>query len=412
MLNGRTIAGCVECLVALALLLGVLAEARASSFELLMMPGRVAEAHQKWESECHRCHEPYRSEAQDGLCIDCHRAIGADLRLRRRYHGRLVGQTCRSCHTDHRGRDEAIAGLRADGFDHRATEFPLTGRHKTVSCNGSCHLRRTSDGRAPYRGVSPECGVCHRRDDVHRDRLGAKCEACHEGGDPRWKDASTFDHRNTRYPRLEGGHEKVSCKACHGSDKRYVTPTRCVFCHEKAGRANDHVRRYGTRCESCHTDARWREITFDHDKDTRYPLEDRHRKVKCDACHPADRRPVGGAGNTGAAGRGKGPDVVSLHRRDGQVGCASCHGQETCQSVRKVIGHPPNPAAEKSTAAFGCADCHLQQPPAATKASASTKSSCVSCHRKDDAEKGHRGGLGDRCEACHDARAWNPWLSR
>jgi hypothetical protein len=30
----------------------------------------------------------------------------------------------------------------------------------------------------------------------------------------------------------------------------------------------------------------------------------------------------------------------------------------------------------------------------------------VACHKKDDQEKGHRGGLGEKCETCHNERGW------
>jgi len=31
---------------------------------------------------------------------------------------------------------------------------------------------------------------------------------------------------------------------------------------------------------------------------------------------------------------------------------------------------------------------------------------CNDCHKKDDQEKGHRGGLGEKCETCHNEKGW------
>jgi hypothetical protein len=44
-----------------------------------------------------------------------------------------------------------------------------------------------------------------------------------------------------------------------------------------------------TDCERCHEDATtWAELVFDHDRQSRFPLEDAHARLICAACHPTE----------------------------------------------------------------------------------------------------------------------------
>ncbi len=46
---------------------------------------------------------------------------------------------CRHCHTVHKGRDAKTVLLDVEIFDHRPTDFALTGAHKNVASAG-CHI--------------------------------------------------------------------------------------------------------------------------------------------------------------------------------------------------------------------------------------------------------------------------------
>ena len=66
---------------------------------------------------------------------------------------------------------ERLATLKKDPtFNHDKTRFPLTGKHKRVTCE-SCHKTTLKD--TPSR-----CIDCHKKDDVHRGRR-PNCESCH-----------------------------------------------------------------------------------------------------------------------------------------------------------------------------------------------------------------------------------------
>lgn len=70
---------------------------------------------------------------------------------------------------------ERLAHYKKDaGFSHDQTRFPLTGKHKTLSCE-SCH-------KATLKDTARRCVDCHKQDDVHRGRR-PNCESCHVPSD-------------------------------------------------------------------------------------------------------------------------------------------------------------------------------------------------------------------------------------
>ena len=95
------------------------------------------------ESDCHECHSPFDKESQDAKCIYCHEEVGKDLINKSGYHGRFEQVSdvkCKSCHTEHKGRDAVLVLLDKETFDHKFTDYKLVGSHtgSNVSCE-SCH---------------------------------------------------------------------------------------------------------------------------------------------------------------------------------------------------------------------------------------------------------------------------------
>jgi hypothetical protein len=369
----------VRCLPAIWLALAC-GSALAQSLESVLAPGPVIEAHAKAEGECRNCHVPFQRAAQDGLCLQCHKEVGADVRSHAGFHGRLRPQPCRACHTDHKGRKARIAPLNERTFDHAQTDFPLRGAHAApkLECR-SCHAPARKFRQAPGR-----CVDCHAKQDVHKGRLGKACADCHT--EANWKEAR-FDHDKTRFA-LRGKHAPLKCASCHKSDRYQETPTACIGCHRKD---DAHKAKYGEKCESCHGDRDWKTLRFDHDKDTRYPLRGRHRSLKCDACH------------TGHLYRDKlQATCVACHRKDdkhqGTLGtaCGDCHGEREWKVGRFDHQRTRFPLRGKHVS-IGCKSCHKS---AVFKEAPST---CIGCHRKDDA---HKGALGEACGNCHTERNW------
>jgi len=431
--------------------------ARADNVESAIMPGKVIEGHAKLESDCKNCHVRFNRNAQSGLCLDCHKNVARDVQQKQGYHGRIPQQECRACHTEHKGRDvniapvdpktfdhrltnftlkgahatskaqcrdchvqgkkfreapsECVACHRKDDkhkgklgdkcadchnenkwketrFDHSKTHFPLTGKHVDVACK-SCHLDPS------FKGTPTRCVACHRKDDErkgHKGKFGDKCETCHS--DREWK-AIRFDHdRDTRFM-LRGKHRITKCTTCHtGNLYQEKLATQCVACHRKDDERKGHKGKFGDKCETCHTEKVWDTTTFDHDKQTKYPLRGKHAQAKCSACH------------TGFLYKDKlKTDCISCHLKDdkhkGQEGrdCQRCHNERSWKTANFDHGLARFPLLGKHIK-VDCNKCHL------TPAFRDAKTDCIACHRKDDK---HKMRLGTDCGLCHNARDWKAW---
>ncbi len=350
------------------------------SLEGVLMPGKVIAGHAKYEQECTACHVRFDKSAQDRLCRDCHKPVAADIDAKRGLHGRQEPKPCRTCHTDHKGREMNIAPIDEKVLDHARTDFALRGAHAKVACK-SCHV----PGRK-HRDALGSCVECHRADDKHRGSLGAACYDCH--GETSWKDGK-YDHAKTRFA-LTGGHEKLKCRECHIDLTFKGASTTCVGCHREDDK--QHKGRLGDKCDACHATRDWKETSFNHDRDTKYPLKGRHRTARCENCH------------TVTPSREKLPtDCNACHRKDdkhaGTLGaqCGSCHTERNWREAKVDHEATKFPLLGKHKD-IECRECHRD-----VKQYKETPTDCQSCHRKDDT---HKGRYGAKCESCHNAKTW------
>ncbi len=324
-------------------------------------------------------------------CRDCHRAENipekASLIVKKKDLNRTflgLSRACASCHEDeHRGQLDLNCApchdlnrwIPAPGFDHNATQYPLTGRHAEVACK-DCHTTVT-DNRFPgnpsylqYSGVDFElCVSCHA--DVHRGRLGVDCERCHSTNG--WNDISMkrFDHAKTRFP-LRGKHRLLRCESCHkpGRPHRGIPFERCTDCHSDFHRGQFTQRASKGACEACHTEAGFSPSTFtiaDHET-AKFPLKGAHLAVACFVCH------TGGPQNSA-----RDRSMLKINRfvieavkcqdchRDphfGEVdrfvnigGCEYCHRVDSWQEI--VFDHSQNRfSLEGRHAEIRCGACH------------------------------------------------------
>jgi hypothetical protein len=305
------------------------------------------------ETECGKCHElpkgggPRQFRGTSDRCETCH-PDGHD-KFFHRLAG-VLGETrhgaCAACHTTNR-----FAELPPDGFAHgRFTQFPVEGAHAEAGCQ-SCHPRTATPdkcgrtfGRVSARfGALPEnghaCVPCHK--DPHAGRFDqAKMPRTVEGrpGCARCHQASTFrtllrrfDHGPwTGYP-LEGAHGKARCSACHaplpkadpeGRTWERAVGRACADCHQDP-HAGQFAQGGRISCERCHQNAAvFKELKFDHQKDSRFPLSEAHRKVKCASCH----KPA-------AVG-----DQEVLRYRPMEMECVDCHGEHEDPLKRRKQG--------------------------------------------------------------------------
>jgi hypothetical protein len=357
--------------------------AYADSVGDILSPGKVIQGHAKIDSECTQCHKKFDKAAQDTLCKDCHKDIAKDIAELRGYHGRLKEQKqCKECHTDHKGRDAKIVLLATDKFDHAATNFQLKGGHlhDKVKCK-DCHTPPKKFREAPS-----SCNSCHKKDDKHKGGLGTDCAKCHVEKD--WK-TTNFDHDKTHF-KLLGKHAEVKCKECHINDKYKDTSVLCNSCHKKDDK---HKGNFGAKCETCHIEKSWKEIIFNHSKQTKYPLLYKHNELKCTSCHKGDIRK-----------EKLQKTCISCHKKDdkhkGSLGakCESCHLEKGWKEI--LFDHAKKtkyPLLGKHLAA-SCKSCHK------VDFKEKLAMDCFSCHKKDDK---HKGSFGAKCESCHVERDWD-----
>ncbi len=357
----------------------------------LLMPGDVIKGHAKEEETCEKCHKKFDKGAQSGLCMDCHKDVGKDVREKRGYHGRLdAGKECKECHTDHKGRNAKIAEFNHGKFDHLLTDYPLKGAHQNekVKC-ADCHRAAKKYSEAPV-----ICNECHKKDDKHKGNFGAKCESCHV--EKSWKEI-LFDHdKKTKYPLL-GKHKEAKCASCHKGDLfKDKLKSTCISCHRKDD-DKAHKGNFGAKCESCHVEKSWKEILFDHDKKTKYPLLGKHKDAKCVSCHKGDLY------------KDKLKSTcISCHKKDddkahkGNFGakCESCHLEKDWKEI--LFDHDKKtkyPLLGKHKDAK-CVSCHKGD-----LYKDKLQVTCVSCHKKED-DKAHKGNFGVKCESCHIEKDW------
>jgi hypothetical protein len=428
-------------------------EAAAASIETLLMPGKVAAAHAKLESDCTNCHDRTNKVTQTSLCLSCHKDIAADMQRKGGFHGRLPNAAtlqCTGCHTEHKGRDADIVKLVKEQFDHAKTDFPLRDAHATASCS-SCH-----QAGKKYRDAPTTCIACHKSVEPHQGQLGNDCGACHNT--TTWLN-TRFDHSKAAFP-LANKHAEVACVGCHAGNRYKGTPTRCVSCHapddvhqgsrgtdcaqchstiswstakfdhaketgfaltgahgktdcvscHTSGRMEDplpkncvgchrsqdsHAGRMGAKCETCHDSTAWKPASFDHARDTKFALTGPHAKLSCDTCHTAN-----------VATQKLGTSCISCHRAEdahaGQLGgeCNQCHVADTWRGEVRFDHDLTDFPLLGLHATAACAQCHL------TPRFKDAKTDCYACHQNDDV---HQGGLGKQCNTCHSPNGWRLW---
>jgi hypothetical protein len=362
--------------------------AGAQSLEGVLMPGKVIAGHVKVEEQCEKCHVKFDKTAQDRLCLDCHKEVARDLREKHGLHGRLAPQACRTCHTDHKGREMNIAPIEEKGFDHAKTGFALNGAHAREACR-SCHVTGKK-----YREAPVSCDGCHRKDDKHKGGLGPQCQDCHK--ETQWKDTTRFDHAKTKFA-LTGKHVDTKCVSCHINDRFKEAPQTCVGCHRKDDK--QHHGRLGEKCETCHVASNWKDVTtFSHDRDTHFMLRGKHRTAKCETCHKS------------TAGLIKLPGTcIGCHEADDKhnatlgTACGDCHTEQSWREAKynhdlskfRLLGKHRD---------VECKQCHRN--PTSFRGA---PLECVACHRKDDT---HKGRYGELCGTCHTAVTWKDIVFR
>lgn len=356
--------------------------AMAQGFEAVMTPGALSKAHAKYENDCAQCHVKFNRQAQDKRCLDCHKETRADVDAHTGYHGKMKPQDCHECHSEHKGPEVRLYTLDKKLFDHNITDYPLKAKHQKVECE-KCHLT----GKL-YRQAPATCNACHSKDDKHKGSLGTACADCHD--EAAWKTVR-FDHAKTKFA-LNGKHADTKCEACHLKGVYKDTPKNCLACHKKEDDHKGHKGQFGEKCESCHGVKTWKPATFNHDLDTKYLLNGKHRLTKCTACH-----------------------IAPLYKEKTSRECYACHSKDDkhkdslgreCAKCHTEKSWKESPGFDHSKSAFPLLGKHSKVECKACHEGAMYKQAskeCVACHKKDDK---HAANLGDKCAECHTDSDW------
>ncbi len=161
------------------------------------------------EPSCGACHPGGRYVGTPATCIGCH---AEDDR-----HDGAFGTDCAACHR---------ATTWADWtFDHDLSSFPLTGAHRSASCQG-CH----SGGS--FEGTSSACSSCHGKPSSHGNAFGGSCGSCHSTS--AWRPAS-FNGPHP-FPMNHGG-AGGNCSTCHPSSPHRLHVHACHNSRRDGGQA-------------------------------------------------------------------------------------------------------------------------------------------------------------------------------
>lgn len=336
------------------------------------------------ETKCKECHNDFKYKPLEKTCISCHKKDDE------KAHKNVFGDKCEKCHSETKWDKD----LTFDHNDRKYTKFDLEDKHKETKCN-ECHKKPKE-----VEELQTTCISCHKKDDKHKGSLGEKCADCHNAKD--WKDQPGFDHnKDTKFP-LYSKHKDAKCKECHTTGLKFEkVAMNCYSCHKRADEDKGHKGNYGEKCEKCHKETKWKESIFNHDKDTKYILNYKHKDVKCNDCH-----------NMGKLYEHKLTDkCFDCHKKTdddkghkGNLGkdCEKCHNEKGWKEVDFDHDKDTKYPLKWKHKDVKCAECHTAKNNYREK----TPTDCYSCHKKTDDEKGHKGSLGKDCAKCHIEKAW------
>ena len=378
-------------------------------------PGDLTEAHKNLEgmSNCTKCHE-LGEEVKNDKCLECHSDIRISIENKSGFHSsaEVTSKKCFQCHSEHHGRNFQIIRFDKDGFDHSKTGFTLTGKHSETKCE-DCHKsefiqnEELKTNKDTFLGLSTNCNNCHT--DSHQGTLGTSCSDCHDTKS--FIPASKFNHGRAKL-KLVGAHINVECRKCHKikiRDNKSFQVFRgirfdgCISCH-----TDIHKGKFGTTCESCHTNASFKQIKniekFDHSK-TNFPLVGMHEFVECKACH-----------KTSLSNKPKHEKCIDCHK-DFHKGefvsngitrdCSECHTEQGFLPTTYTLDQHQKSIFPLSGShlAIPCAFCHKIEDDYRFRFGSKH---CVQCHTNV-----HKGIISaeflnkENCDNCHTTSTWS-----
>ncbi len=334
------------------------------------------------EVECQKCHIKEMKNGREfqvfkGVehqsCVNCHKDV----------HENKFGQNCADCHTE-----ESFHQIKSiDRFDHDKTDYKLEGKHRYVDCK-KCHKTNYTDPIWTSRCTN--CHTDYHQGDFKKAGVVTDCADCHTvfGFD---QSSYTIERHNASDFKLNGAHLATPCFACHKKDpeerwKFTNIGNRCVDCHEDIHKPYIDKKYYPEEtCKSCHTESRWSDISFDHNK-TEYKLQGAHKNQSCRACH--FRQDDSGKLHQQFADLPE--SCVNCHNdihygqfeKDGRIDCYACHDFNAFKPASRFDHNKTKFSLEGAHEKVACKACHKPT---------QTEDNLVYIQYKID----------HRCESCH-----------
>ena len=339
---------------------------------------------------CSRCHVGNNFHNAGTQCISCHQQ---DYTAATSPKHTGFSTDCLGCHT--------MTAWRPASFDHSKTAFPLTGAHRSASCN-RCHANGV------FAGTPTQCVSCHQQNyasaanPVHSPGMSNDCAPCHTTTG--WR-PSTFEHTRTNF-QLTGAHATVACNQCHKNGVFAGTPALCSGCHQAQANAVVSPSHSGfpNDCATCHTTTAWRPSTFDHAR-TNFQLTGAHLAVACTQCH-ANGVFVGTQSQCSGCHQPDANAVVNPSHAGFPADCATCH--TTTAWRPSTFDHArTNFQLTGAHLAVACNQCHKN----AVYAGTPTTCGNAACHLPDYTSATnpvHGTGFSTDCVSCHTTTAWRP----
>ncbi|MFI5370267.1 MAG: cytochrome c3 family protein [Candidatus Eisenbacteria bacterium] len=388
-----------------------------------------------------RTRYPLRGRHVTVACASCHDEKTA-------WGPKPAFATCGSCHRDAHAGLATVAGKPADcavchgvdGFtpstftvaQHRASVYPLEGRHAAVEC-AKCHTHRAAadpaaaalgPARVVMRPPHDRCASCHA--DPHGGQLATRadhgaCESCHTVAGYKPSTFAVAEHGKLRLA-LDGRHAAVACAGCHGVTRAGLAPPHgaagagkagfvfaldelaCTSCHHDPHRgrfATGGARPRKDGCFACHSVAAFRPSAFDAaaHASSGFALEGAHRAVPCVGCHASLKAnppvstllaatgsralPLDDAPAT-CEGCHKDPHGGQFTARKDHGACIGCHGVDAfAPASRFDHGRDTRFKLDGAHARIACAACH--RPTRDTDGTVRvryrpTPTACAACH--------------------------------
>ncbi len=331
------------------------------------------------EVKCIECHKTSVRDGKDfqqftGLqyksCVNCHKDP----------HDNQFGQVCTQCHSEESFK--AVKGI--TNFDHNKTGYPLTGRHKSVTCK-ACH--KVSLTTPLPHGRCTDCHTDYHKGQFKKQGIVSDCSECHN--DSGFKESSyTIEQHNNGVFRLQGAHLATPCFACHKKTTEWSfrnIGNSCRDCHQDIHAGYIDIKYYPeANCTKCHTENRWSEVSFDHAQ-TKFAISGAHEKQTCRSCHAKgesnDPKILKFTGIAQTCTSCHEDNHAGQYAVDGFTDCARCHNSSNwtltnfdhdktrfpldgkhknvaCNDCHKMIEATPKPYRQYKFKDVRCETCH------------------------------------------------------